>query len=297
MSEIFENRALFAWATGIFWAACVLGIVVARRARGNEAETGLRFTEFSLTIVGWFLLTLALGQRVAASGHLPFSNIFEIFQALGWCALFSTVLLRAVWGLRVPSFAATGTAGILCAISFVNLKAWDVTPVLTESMAGTPWVELHAGFATVGYACFSAAAMTWGLFLAQNSALRHRFTHRFFSKLPDLSALDRIGGRLCSAGLVFFGFGVGVGVVVLLGDSHLGSHLAIYKISVSALIFCSFALVHFLRRKNKISGLKFARSGLAIFIAAIVLLGGIACLRESVPAEHESVPEFTEEAQ
>lgn len=298
MSEIFENRIWFACAGVIFGAACVLGLFAAKRTRGNATARGVRFSEPVLAIAGWLFLTFALGQRVSASGHLPFSNIFEIFQSLGWCALFSTVLLRAVWGLRVPVFAATGTAAVLCALSFVDAKTWDLPPAFSESAAGTPWIELHAGFATVGYACFSAAAMIWWLFLLQNSALRRRYTHRFFAKLPDLAALERIGGRLCSAGLVFFGFGIGVGAVALSGNSHLGSRLAIYKILLSALIFCGFALVLFLRRKNKISALKFSRAGLAIFISAIVLLGGIACLREASPATRDSdVPAQTEDAE
>ncbi|MBR6797152.1 MAG: cytochrome c biogenesis protein CcsA [Opitutales bacterium] len=299
MNEIFENRIWFACAGAIFGASCVLGLIAAKRTRGNATVRGIRFSELLLSVAGWLFLTFALGQRVSATGHLPFSNIFEIFQSLGWCALFSTVLLRAVWGLCVPVFAATGTAAVLCVLSFVNVKTWDLPSAFSESsIAGTPWIELHVGFATVGYACFSAAAMIWWLFLLQNSALRRRYTHRFFAKLPDLAALERIGRRLCSAGLVFFGFGIGGGVVALSGNSHLGSRLAVYKILVSALIFCGFALVLFLRRKNKISALKFSRAGLAIFISAIVLLGGIACLREAPPpSPGNDVPAQTEEAQ
>lgn len=298
MNEIFENRIWFACAGAIFGASCVLGLIAAKRTRGNVTVHGIRFSELLLSVAGWLFLTFALGQRVSATGHLPFSNIFEIFQSLGWCALFSTVLLRAVWGLCVPVFAATGTAAVLCVLSFVNVKTWDLPSAFSESIAGTPWIELHVGFATVGYACFSAAAMVWWLFLLQNSALRRRYTHRFFAKLPDLAALERIGRRLCSAGLVFFGFGIGGGVVALSGNSHLGSRLAVYKILVSALIFCGFALVLFLRRKNKISALKFSRAGLAIFISAIVLLGGIACLREAPPpSPGNDVPAQTEDAQ
>lgn len=297
MSEIFENRALFAWATGILFSACVAGIFAVRRSRGRESVSAFRFCEIFLAAIGWLLLTVALGERIAENGRVPFSNVFEIFQSLGWCALFSTLLLRVVWGLRVPAVSATGTASALCIIGFVDAQTWDISPVFTGTAVSASWIAVHVGFTTVGYACFSAAAMVWGLFLLQNSALRHRFTHRFFSKLPDLAALDRIGGRLCSAGLVFFGFGISVGTVVLFGDSYLGSRLAIYKISVSALIFCGFAYVQILRRKNKISGLKLARAGLGIFVAAIILLGGVACLRENPDEAPADVPAVLEDPQ
>lgn len=278
MNEIFENRELFACSAVIFWAAFASGVFSARR--GNDAGSGRRFVELFFASAAWTLLSLALGVRGTECGHLPVSNIFEIFQVLGWCAVFSVVFLRVVWGLRVPAFFATGTAGVLCTTGFLNVRGWDILPVSAEAFTGTPWVSVHAVFATVGYAFFSAAAMVWGIFLLQNSALRKRRTHRFFSKLPDLSTLDRISARLCSAGTVFFGVGVAVGVAVLAGNFSLGSSLAIYKTAVSLLVFCGFSFVRILHGKNRISALKFARAGTAIFVVAIILLGGMACLRD-----------------
>lgn len=282
MNEIFENREFFAGATGIFLVSCLVGLISAWRSRRTECRRFVRYTELLCAFVAWLLLSVALGVRGSACGHLPVSNIFEIFQVLGWCAVFSTVLLRAVWSLRIPVFLTTGTAGALCAIGFANVHGWDVLPVSVNAFTGTPWVGVHAGFATVGYACFSAAAMVWWIFLLQNFALRRRRTHRFFSKLPDLAALDRIASRLCSAGLVFFGVGVSVGIVVLVGNFSLSSTLAVYKTGLSVLIFFGFAGLRILRGKNRISALKTARSGIVIFIIAIVLLGGMACLREDV---------------
>ncbi len=296
MNEIFENRELFAYAAGIFLAAAAVGLFSARRSGGNGSERVWRFAELFLAAAAWTLLSCALGERGSRGGHLPVSNIFEIFQALGWCAVFSAVFLRAVWTLRVPVFFATGTAGVLCALGFANVRGWDILPVSSDAFTGTPWIGVHASFATIGYACFSAAAMVWWIFLLQNSALRKRRTHRFFSRLPDLSTLDRISTRLCSAGLVFFGVGVAVGVAALAGNFTLSSTLAIYKTGLSVLIFFGFAGVRILRGQNKISALKFARAGTVIFVTAIVLLGGMACLRDDNGASPAAIISHGEKA-
>lgn len=279
MSGIFCGREWFAAAAALFWAAAAVGIFSAFRSRGNGASGAVRAAGYFLTFAAWVLLSFALSRRGTESGTLPVSDIFEIFQTLGWFAMFSVVLLRAVWSLRVPAVFGAGAAALLCSIGFANAETWDAPRVPAETIAGTPWAGVHAAFATVAYACFTAAAMVWLIFLVQNSALRRRRTHRFFSKLPDLASLDRIAGRLCAAGLVIFGAGAAIGVAVLLCGGRLGSTLAIYKTSLAAAIFAGFFLVIFLRRKNKISAVKTARAGLAVFVAALILLGGTACIR------------------
>lgn len=280
MGGILENREIFAAATCVFIAAFAVGLFSARRSRAGAAAGTRRFAEIFLPFAAWALLSFALFRRGTENGALPVSDVFEIFQTLGWLTMFSVVLLRAVWSLRVPAVFGTGAAALLCALGFANAETWDTPPVPADaSCAGAPWAGVHAAFATVGYACFTAAAMVWLIFLLQHSALRRRRTHRFFSRLPDLASLDRIAGRLCSAGVVIFGAGAALGVAVLLCGGRLGSGLATYKVSLAGAIFAGFFLTIFLRRKNKISAVKAARLGTAVFVAALILLGGTACIR------------------
>lgn len=293
MGEIFEGREWFAAAACVFIAAFAVGLFSVFRSRAGGAAGTRRFAEIFLPLAAWALLSFALFRRGSESGALPVSGVFEIFQTLGWFAMFSVFFLRAVWSLRVPAIFGTGAAALLCALGFANAGTWDASPVPADSAAGAPWAGVHAAFATVGYACFTAAAMVWLIFLLQNSALRRRRTHRFFSKLPDLASLDRIAGRLCSAGLVIFGAGAALGGAVLVCGGHLGSGLAVYKMSLAGAIFAGFFLAVFLRRKNKISAVKTARLGVAVFVAALILLGGTACIRaaaERMSASLEDAP-------
>lgn len=301
MDGFFENREWFAVAAGILLAAAALGCVSALRSRGREPAARERLGVALLTGLGWVLLSFALFVRGSESGRLPVANPFEIFQTLGWFAVFFAAVLRFVWSLRVPAFFAAGAAGALCALGFANVGLWDATPPPASAfLAGTPWAAAHACFATVGFACFSAAGVVWCLYLLQHSALRRKRTHPFFSRLPDLASLDRISGRLCSAGVAVFGAGAALGAAILLGGGRLGSTLAAYKTAFSCALFLGFLGLTLLRRRNGISAPKFARAGLALLLAGVVFLGGIACVRaaaEKSDGRGPEAPNAAEEAQ
>lgn len=241
----------------------------------------MRILEFFFGIAAWGTLSWALCERGTVSGSLPVSNVFEIFQCLGWFAVFFVLFLRCVWGLRVPLFFGSGAAMLLCALGFANVGHWDVPAVHSGAFSGTPWIAVHVIFAMLGYAFFSAAAMAWLGYLLQNSALRKHRTHPFFEKLPDLTSLDRIAGRLCSAGVLMLGAGAMLGGIILLAGNPFGTTFALYKFLLFVLVFLSFSGLILLRRNGNISALKFARGGLAIFVAALILLGGSACIKAS----------------
>lgn len=286
MNDFFADRTLFAWAIKLLGLAFATGLVTAYYSRvRSSAVHCLQHLESLVAAVAWALLSWALFVRGNDFGHLPVSNIFEVFQSLGWCALFFVVFLRAVWGLRVPVVLGTGIAWALCALGNLNAKNWDILSIPGSIIPGEPWISVHATLATVGYACFSAASTMWLIYLLQNSALRKRFSHPFFSKLPDLNSLDRIAGRLCAAGLVILGTGILVGIAAFEMSGKFGSGFVLYKTILSAALFVGFLGLAVLRRRGKISALKCARYGLGIFVAALIFLGGSACIK------HREIPE------
>lgn len=290
MLSVFENREIFVYAVIVFLAAFFLGVFSALRSRGNAECRRGRIVEVCFAVFAWGLLSFALFKRGAESGRLPPSNVFEIFQGLGWFAVFFVLVLRAVWSLRVPLFFGTLAAAILCAAGFANVFAWDAIPACVDGNTGAPWLGVHIVLATIGYACFSATAMVACIYLVQNTALRRRSAHPFFSRLPDLASLDRIAGRLCAAGLVFLGLGSAVGIAVFFHGGAESSGLMLYKIFLSVGVFSGFLALLLARRKIGISALKFARATLAFFAIAVVFLGGIACLRSG----QENVSENSE---
>lgn len=286
MNGLFENREFFALAATLFFCAVSCALFAPPRLRP--------WAEKLLAGLAWTALSWALFARGTARGAFPATDVFEIFQCLGWSAVFFVIFLRVVWTLRVPTVFGTAAAGTLCASGFAGGNAWDALPVSAGTLpsAASPWVGVHAGFITVGYACFSATAMVWLIYLIQNRALRERRTGAFFSRLPDLASLDRIGGRLCAAGTVIFGVGAALGVAVLAGGGHIASALALYKSALSIAMFFGFSAVTALRRLGRLSALKFARVGLGIFVAALIFLGGSACVKNATTtaeAETEAV--------
>lgn len=294
MFELFESREFFAYAVFIFAAAFVIGIFSVSRSRGNAECRRGRVAEIGLTLLAWCLLSSSLFERGMNCGHVPPRNVFEIFQVLGWFAVFFVVFLRIVWGLRVPLFFGTGSAFILCAVGFANVTSWDACVTQSAEIAEIPWLSFHVVLATIGYACFSATAMVACIYLVQNAALRRRSVHPFFSRLPDLSSLDRIAGRLCAAGLIFLGLGSTVGIAVFFRGGEAVSLVMLYKIFLSVGVFSGFLTLLLVRRKIGISALKFARATLVLFAVSVIFLGGIACLR-SVQAKGAGTPEPVEE--
>lgn len=280
MNEIFADRSLFSLAVKFLGLAFATGWAVAYYSR--ERSSGLywlRCLEFLLAIIAWGMLSWALFSRGSECGRLPLANIFEVFQSLGWCALFFVVFLRAVWNLRVPVFLGSGLALGLCVLGQMNAENWDKVVVAGDAGAASPWIGVHATLSTVGYACFSAAVTVWVLYILQNSALRKRFSHPFFSKLPDLSSLDRIAGRLCASGLMILGTGMAVGIASVFFSEKQYSCFVFYKTGISFAVFLGFLTLALLRNRGSISALKFARFGVGIFIAALILLGGSACIK------------------
>jgi len=277
MSDFFADREWFALAFGVLLVAFASGLVLALRNGGNAVSRTRRSLDFLLVSAAWISLGFALFQRGVETGCLPVGGSFEIFQTLAWFAVFFVVFVRFVWALRVPVVFGTGVALVLCAAGFASSPTeLEHTILISDNFsAGTPWSGVHAAFATIGYACFSGASMVWSIYLLQNSALRRRRTHRFFSKLPDLESLDRISGRLCAAGLVIFGMGVAIGAALLISGARLGSPLAVYKTIFSIAVSLGFLAILAARRKNWISAVKFARFGLCIFAFAVISLGGL----------------------
>lgn len=280
MNGFLADRTLFVWSIKLLGLAFATGLVAAYYSRVRSGTVcWLHRMEMLVAVAAWSMLSWALFVRGNDFGHLPVSNVFEVFQSLGWSALFFVVFLRIVWSLRVPVVLGTGIAWGLCVLGNLNAKNWDVLSAPGAGSSGEPWVSVHATLATVGFACFSAASTMWLIYLLQNSALRKRLSHPFFSKLPDLSSLDRIAGRLCSAGLVILGLGMAVGSTTFELIGSPGSWFVLYKTVLSICLIVGFCVLAILRHRGKISALKCARWGLGIFVAALVFLGGSACVK------------------
>lgn len=287
MFALFHNREGFALAAVLFGLAFALGVASACSfGRRFEVRIWKRAAELAFGGAAWAILSWALFQRGSACGELPVSNVFEIFQSVAWLSVFFVAFLRFVWDLRVPAFFGYGVASILGGLGFANVKQWDVCRASADVLAGTPWVGVHVVLAMLGYAFFSATAMVWCVYLLQNFALRKHRTHPFFERLPDLASLDRIAGRLCASGLLIFGIGIALGVVLFLGETEMASSLALYKLIASVAICLGFLGLALGRRHAWFSAVKFARFGLALFLVAILLLGGIACMKEAPSVEN-----------
>ena len=142
-----------------------------------------------LTVNSFAFLTASLVFRAIASGHGPFSNMYEFSLAFGWGALALFLYFQFQYRLRTLALLVLPIAlGLLAYATTVPSEITPLVPALQNDLLLT----VHVAVAIIAYGAFAIAFGAAVLFLIQR-----RDTVRW---LPKKVLLDEIGYKAVMVG-------------------------------------------------------------------------------------------------
>lgn len=142
-----------------------------------------------LTINAFVFLTASLVFRAIASGHGPFSNMYEFSLAFAWGSLAIYIYFEIRYQLRVLALMVLPVA--LGLLAYATTVPSDITP-LVPALQNDLLLTIHVAVAIVAYGAFTVAFGAAVLYLIQR-----RDTVRW---LPKKAILDEIGYKAVMVG-------------------------------------------------------------------------------------------------
>jgi cytochrome c-type biogenesis protein CcsB len=149
------------------------------------------------TILGWLgflLLGASLVFRTIATGHGPFSNMYEFSVAFAWGILGAYYWFERKYRQRVLGLVALPVALALLLYA-VTIPAGAAIEPLVPALQNNLLLSVHVATAIVAYGSFTIAFAAALLFLAQPESGRWG--------LPKPAVLDEIGYRAIVVGFPF----------------------------------------------------------------------------------------------
>ena len=180
------SAVFYLWYAGRMRRLARRGVVAGGQAAPGEAllvwEPG-RFATM-MAILGLVFLTLSMTFRWVATGHGPFSNMYEYSQAWSW-----GIMVALLYFQRRYSFKVLGALVAPVAVAFLIYaytlpsRALPLVPALQQSLLLT----VHVAVAMMAYGTFAIAFGAAILYLVQRGGR--------VGWLPSSGMLDELGYR------------------------------------------------------------------------------------------------------
>ncbi len=154
--------SLFTAAFALYAGALVVYFAALFARREGWGRGGL-----VLAVIGFAFHTAALVFRTAASGHAPFTNMYESLSFLAWAVVAALIVFgRKPGAPRLPPYL------MLIVVAFVALASSplmpkDATPLIPALQSY--WLWLHVSVTLLGEAFFAVAFVASLLFLAADT--------------------------------------------------------------------------------------------------------------------------------
>ena len=157
------ESTLFTAAFVLYVASLVVysAALFARREKWSKAGT-------FLALAGFAVHSVALVVRTAASGHAPFTNMYESLSFLSWA-----VVLALLFFGRSPKAPRLGPYLMLIVVGLVALASSPLMPKQAAPLVPalqSYWLWLHVSVTLLGEAFFAVAFVASLLFLAGRDA-------------------------------------------------------------------------------------------------------------------------------
>ncbi|MEZ5100511.1 MAG: cytochrome c biogenesis protein CcsA [Thermoleophilia bacterium] len=257
----------------LFWPALVgygeaavayAGEVVRPGTLGRYAIWGVR--------LGWLAQTALLIAQAAHAAGFPWSSWGGSLNLFVWMS----VGVYLIWGCRPPyrllGLAVMPPAAVLLAL------AWASGGVESDHRSdfGSVFLAFHVGLVIAAFAAFALAAAMAALYVWQDRRLKRHARGVLRTRLPGLSALDRLIARTIAVALPALTLGIGVGL------ARLGSEDASLDpiIVVTLVTWVVYAAFLFARYELGWRGRRSAYLALAGFLLVVVIRIGL------VPVDH-----------
>jgi ABC-type transport system involved in cytochrome c biogenesis permease subunit len=143
---------------------------------------------FSLLVVSLAFITISLIARAVATGHGPFSSMYEFAVAFSWGVMTMGLFFR--WRYKIPVVSVISMAVALALLLFartISSQAAPLVPALQQSLLLTT----HVASAVISYGAFTIGFGTSILYLIKNNSEE------------DADALDQISYRSVMIGFPF----------------------------------------------------------------------------------------------
>jgi cytochrome c-type biogenesis protein CcsB len=160
-------------------------------------QSGTLFTWLAVALLG-----LSLGARTIATGHPPYTNMYEFTVAFGWGISLFYALFERRYRQRTLGAVIMPVALALLLISGIFFPS-EIIPLQPALQANTI-LAIHVGMMALSYAALSISFGTALLFLVQGEQRR-------FSRLPSQELLEEIGYRSVLVGFPMLALGIALG--------------------------------------------------------------------------------------
>ena len=189
--------------SGLFYLWHLVSLRQSRLAKAiaggshNRVATAYRFLDAGrfavmMTVIGLVLLTLSIVGRVTATGHGPFSNMYEFSTVFAWGIVAASLYFH--WRYRtavISTIAMPIAVGFLLHAYTLPSRIDPLVPALQQSFLLT----VHVAVAMIAYGTFAIAFGAALLYLLQSRSI--------VSWLPSKGLLDDIGYRAVVIGFPF----------------------------------------------------------------------------------------------
>lgn len=191
-----SEAALFKTALALYSCALIIYLVF----QFNKKEK-LASAAWIAGLLGLLAHTTALIHRTVASGHAPFTNMYESLSFLAWACLAAFLIIDRVFKIPRAGFLFLIIVLALMLLANSPLMPKDITPLVPALQSY--WLWLHVSITLLGEAFFAVAFITSLMYLA--AAAREKLGW----KPSGLSAekLDSISYRCVAVGFPLFTLG------------------------------------------------------------------------------------------
>jgi cytochrome c-type biogenesis protein CcsB len=192
-SSIMWMCTLFFLATGSYWFG-----LLARSTTGMAIGNGLTWAATAMGFAGMFTRwyeSYLIGSDI---GHIPVSNLYEVF--ILFCLITALMYLYYEARFGVRQLGAFVLLVISAAVGFIiwysfDRQAHEIQPLIPALQSW--WMKIHVPANFIGYGAFSLAAM---LGVAELVVMKGWLANR----LPAAAVLEEIMYRAITVGFLFF---------------------------------------------------------------------------------------------
>ncbi|MEK7376343.1 MAG: c-type cytochrome biogenesis protein CcsB [Candidatus Margulisiibacteriota bacterium] len=154
-----------------------------------------------LLICGFLLHCVSIGHRIAASGRLPFSNLYESMTSFAWGIVLIYLIVEIVY--KIKEIGAIAVPVAFLATLYASTLDKSIEPLMPALQSN--WLIAHVGVAIIAYGIF---AISFG------AAVLYMLKEYFDLKwLPDKEKLDELTYKLIALAFPFLTLVVVTGAV------------------------------------------------------------------------------------
>jgi ABC-type transport system involved in cytochrome c biogenesis permease subunit len=190
---------LYAVAAGAYVYAFV------RPGRPRAASLGQ-----GLLVAAFVVHAISIGAGCAEYGGSEFFNLRGGLGMAGWLLAGGLLLLLRV--THLPSVAAFVLPLVLAALVPGVVGSIGGRAGVLPEVVRQPATRVHVPIALTGVALFAIASVVGLMYLLQEREVKGKHFGALFSRLPNLSALDRMNQRLGRAGFAIWSLTVVTGM-------------------------------------------------------------------------------------